>query len=496
MKKTLLFLLVAVIAAGAVWGKDVKLPPVDAFDSASLGSPVDDLGIGDFFVVPTVSTESRYSAGIFSSYADDFLWFSGYDPKVGTFILLGGYPADTSDVDSTEFVTNTPYELSFGFGKGFKTGAYLGAYFGGKLVEASGSNNGLKGDDNLVHSESTWSNNFAVLFGNKSFGGIRFDISYEDTSYEENYVDGKVKGSSAQSVTSAPKVALSYGNTLANGMEIYLQLGYKFPDLTITTDDDGKKKDTEWGGSKFALQAGINRPLKSEAEFSVDFLIGNVFGARGEGDYNLDKKNYVNGGKFLLGADVGLKQIIKADEKFSFGFKPNVAFGLSIDDTNSLLQGSEDTADAAKIVLFELAAGINLGLQYQISPKFALYTGIGFNIISFKTGGYIEGKDQKYDKDDEPNVKSTAWSISGLSPRDETLHSGSHLGFGLTFAPTKNIVIGAGLNTLLDRIAYFDFGTMQLVTDFSKNSASSELGWIGENFLEGLTFDLTISVKF
>jgi len=498
MKKTLLFLLVAVIAAGVVWGKDVDLPPVSEFDTGMLGSPVNSLGLWDFFVVPTVSTESRYSAGIFSSYADDYLWFSGFDPQVGTFLLLGGYDTSGSDVADTDYVTNGLDELSFGFGKSFKSGGYLGAYFGGKIVEAEGSYNGLTGKDSHTTASSTWANNFAIFFGSKSFGGIRFDISYEDTNYDKS--DGPDGESDTHSVTNAPKIAISYGNTFASGLEFYVQLGYKFADLDTATDPEkSSNKDTNWGSSKFALQLGINKPTVSgntESAFSLDFLIGGESGSRAEGNYQNEDHHVVNGGTFILGADVGFKQVIKADDKVSFGFKPNLAFALSFDDTSSLLPGSEDTANAAKTVLFELAAGVNIGLKFQINPKFALYSGIGFNLFSFKSGGYIEGLDQKYDKDDDPYVKSSAWNITGISPRDETLHNGSNLGFGLTFAPSKNIVIGAGLNTLLDRIVAFDVSKMQLVTDFSNNSASSELGWISDNFLSGLEFDLTISLKF
>jgi len=507
MKKIVLFLLVAVVAAGAVWGQTP--PPAPGGGGLPVPTPVsviDNLGLGDFFVVPVVSTESRYSAGIFSAYADDYMWFTGYDPKVGTFFLLGGYP-QTKPTGTDGVVDNTDYQsdmtttkVSFGFAKSFNKG-YLGVYFGGHLVEANGDNNGLKGEEHVMTSSSTWENNFAILYGNENIGGVRFDISYESTQYAETDVDGKPTSST---VTSAPKIGLGWGKTLANEMEVYAQLGFQFPDMTVATDpDDSDKKDTTWGNSAFALQAGIYKPLAStdvsESSFSVDLLIRNDFGAKGEGDYLLKDNEYVNGGTFKIGVDAGIKQVVKADEKLSFGFKPNLAIGFSIDDTSSKLKGSEETVDAAKTVLFELAAGVNLGVKYQISQKFSLYTGVGFNLLSWKAASYSQGKDQKYDEDEEPNLKSSAWEVKGINPRYETLHGspGDRLGFGLTFTPTKNIVIGAGINSFLDNIFYFDVGKMQLGTGFSQSSPDqTELGWIGANLIGNLTFDLTISVKF
>jgi len=527
MKKIVLFLLIAVVAASAVWAQ-IGPPPFDQTILGARKKVIEQVGLWDFFVDQTVSTEKRYSAEIFSSYADDFIWFTGYDQKVGNFLLLGGYPSDTTDVASTDYLTDVPYTLNFGFGKSLKSG-YLGVYYGGNFVNAEGTNNGLKGEDSFIYSKSTWTNRLAILYGNEKIGAIRFDFLYDNTTYEEYDVDGKPR---AKTVANAPQIAFGWGKTLAKETEFYVQLGLKFADYTEITTVDGKKKDTIWGSytfhpavvgppidipahytfdnvnnnAKLALQLGIYKPLASkdkntESSFSIDFLIGNIFGAQAEGDNLLDGK-FIGGGIFLLGADVGIKSVTTVD-KLSFGFKPNVELGFTIDDTGSAISGSKQTYDATKTVKFELAAGVNFGIKYQLNQKFALYTGVGIDLFSWRAGGYSEGKDEKYDKDASKNlyVKNSAWAVDGLSWRDGTLHDGSgmgnnNLGFGLTYAPGKNIVIGAGLNTLLDKLIMIDLKKMSLQTGFSNSGDGSESSWVANNTLANLTFDLTISLKF
>jgi hypothetical protein len=506
MKKVVLFLFVAVIAAGAVWGQAPA--PTPAFGVGDLTSAVDGVGFWDFFVDQTVSTEKRYSAGIFSSYADDFIWFTSWDAKIGTFLLLGGYPSNGNDVTQTTQLTTTPYKLNIGLARSSKSG-YVGVYYGGNLVNARGTNTGLKGEDNVVWDKSEWVNRLAILYGKEGLGGIRFDMLMEGSEYENNYTDDKQDGE--QTVKKAPQIALGWGNALKDGMELYAQLGFRFADMTVIANAEDKKTDTYWGdpadldkNAKLALQAGIWIPMKSsentESSFSVDFVMGNIFGASGkeEGAIGLTEGEFTQGGIFLIGADIGLKQVIKADEKFSFGFKPNITIGFTFDDTSSVTaaKGDYEKGDGTKTTLFELTAGVNFGIQYKINEKFNLYTGLGLDVFNWKAGGYSEGKDDKYDEDTNPNVKSSAWEVNGFNWRPETLHGG-RLGFGLTFAPSKNIVIGTGLNTLLDKIVYFDFYNMRFGTALNQNSNDgTESGWLSRNFFGGLTFDLTITAKF
>jgi len=511
MKKIVLFLLVAVIAAGAVWGQAGT--SIDtAFDISGRTATG---RLGSFFVPNVVSTQSRYSAGIFTSYADDFVWFTSYDPKVGTYILLGGYPQTAADVASTNYQSSTTV-VSFGLGKTLKAG-YLGLYYRGHLLDADGTDNGLKGDESDVMSESTWNNGIAILYGNEKIGAIRFDIFFSPSFYEHD-VDGKPKSTPpdptdpvgtpnnpGKTVTNPPRFAFGWGKTLAKETEFYAQLGYRFPTETVNTSLTNKDTDTIWGTSRLQLQAGIYKPLASkdkntESSLSFDFLIGNIFGEKGEGDLALKDHPYVRGGQFFIEAEVGIKNTINVDDKLSVGFKPSATIGFRVDDSRSTIDG-KDKFDAAKITLFEIDTGINLGVKYKATKKATLYTGVGFDIISFTAGGYSEGKDQKYDKDNtDPTkknlaVKSSAWEISGISARSETLHSGTNLGFGLTYEPSKNLEIGLGISSLLDRIVRFNVAEMRLETGLN-NAGTTESGWLFNNTLANLQFDLTIGMKF
>jgi len=482
MKKMVFFLLIAAVAASAVWGQT-------AYTVISANNRVD---IGGFFVDQTLSTENRYSAGIFSSYADDYLWFSGYDADVGTFLFLGGWPSNGTDVDTTYDLNNNTaarYKLTFGLGKSTKYG-YLGLYFNGHIVEANGSNNGLSGSNKVVTDTARYDNNVAILYGNKKHGAFRLDLGYNGTTYTDTYVNDKPAGAPAQTVTAPPRIAIGYGREYKD-MDVYAQLGYRFPTMTVNTDPDGSNKSTDWGDSILALQAGLEKALKSsdnsQSSFTVDFLIGNVFGASSDGAVK-----YTRGGIFLLGADAAYKQIIKADDKLSFGFKPNATIGFFVDDSLSIIAG-DTTYDSYKDIGFELGIGINVGVKYQVNQKFALYSGLGLDLLDWRAGGYVDGKDTD-------GWKASAWSISGINPRSETLHNNgavNALGFGLTFTPSKTVTIGAGLNALLGRIIYFNVDKMKLQTGLNNSSGdSTELGWLSANLFGGLSFDLTISVKF
>jgi hypothetical protein len=489
MKRIVLFLLVAMIAAGAVWGQAMTPNSVDT-KSAMKG-----VALWDFFVDETKSTEKRYSAGIFGSYADDFLWFTGWDANVGTFLLLGGYPDVGNDykIDETNYLMTGKYVLNFGFAKSFSKG-YLGVYYGGDLVEASGSNNGMDGSDNYWDSTVTWKNRIAILYGREGLGGIRFDMLLDSSKYTDSYTDNKSDGFK---VTNAPSIAVGWGNSLANGMDVYAQLGYRFGNMTIDVNPaDKAKKDTIWTDARLALQAGIWKPLAVEgSSLSVDFVVGGVFGGTASGDYNYKDTYYTKGGIFQIGAEAAYKQVIDVD-KLSLGFKPIVGIGFTSDDSDSYIVGSKTLSDLRKRNDFELTAGVDVGVKYQATDKIALYTGLGLTIFDWKAAGYVEGKDDKYDKNNNKDVKSHAWHITGLEWNKKQLANQGHLGFGLTFAPTPNIVIGTGLNALLDKIVYVDLAHMQVGTGLNTNTSASELGWLSDNIFGGLKFDLTITAKF
>ena len=467
MKKIVLFLLVAIITAGAVWGQ---------FAVTDIPDSIDIIGFGGFFVDGVESAEYKYSQGVFDSYADNFLWFNGYDPKVGTFLLLGGQ-------------VSSSYALNIGFAKTLKAG-YLGLYYGGSLVNADGTSNGQSGKDNLTSSNAVWDNKLSIFFGTEKLGGFRFDLLMPGSEYDDTLVDG-IPGS--QSVTSPPRIGLGWGNKLGK-MDVYAQLGYQFADMDVTGDTDGKK-DTLWGESRMSLQAGVTIPLSSSetspSEFSADLIVGNQFGASGKGDYTLASAYYVYGGIFMAGLDASYKQTINLG-KLSLGFKPGLTLGFTIDDSNSAITGSKTVNDLRKTIGFEAALDLSIGVKFQINDKFNLYTGLGLELIDFKSGSYAEGNDDKFDKINNPDVKSSAWQISGINWKD----SNSKLRFGLTFEPVKDIVIGAGISSLLDKIFDIDFGSMNFGTNLNDNSSNTELGWLSDNFFGGLTFDLIITVKF
>jgi len=126
MKKVLFMVVAALIISGTVWGQNDPFP---------IPGPVID-GIFDLGnAVPTMSTEARYSAGQFTTDVDNFINVLDYNPAIGTFFFLGGFP-DNGTVNTTD-VLGDNNRISLGAGKTFGFG-YLALYYGGNLIRASG----------------------------------------------------------------------------------------------------------------------------------------------------------------------------------------------------------------------------------------------------------------------------------------------------------------------------------------------------------------------
>ena len=90
------------------------------------------LSTGAFNAVPTLSTEARFSAGLFTTDVDNFINPRFHNPQIGTFFFLGGFPGESDDVSETE---RPGFVLSGGFGRTLADGLYLAVYYGGSLAD-------------------------------------------------------------------------------------------------------------------------------------------------------------------------------------------------------------------------------------------------------------------------------------------------------------------------------------------------------------------------
>jgi hypothetical protein len=445
--------------------------------------------------VPVLSTEARYSDGIFTNDIDNYIDVNSYDPNIGTFVFLGGYPASNNGINDT---VPPNYALSLGLGHSFRS-FYLGVYYGGSMVSAWGSNDG--GDPEGEESQWHWRNKIALLLGTSSIGAFRLDMILDTDTYKHTS-DGEITGNPGNppsflttggaNMQNAPIIALTWGTELANHVKPYITLGYQFSDYW---KGDFTYQGTSYTGAKYhdlstlGIKAGISYDLDESSYVSGDLAIAGIIGGAGEAAAPVSLKVDTGGG--FLGAIRG-SYYKKIDiNRFAFGFKPHLALGFSVanyGDTKGSIGNTTIDVDAPSDIIFNLQSGIDLGFKYKISKRSTLYTGAGLQILRWGTLSH-GGGDTEND--------SSEWRIDGLAwDAGKWVTAGSHLGFGMTYTPINNLVIGAGLNTFLDKFFIIDLQSMQIKSgSFWGTDKQNFLSYLGQIF-DGLTFDLTVSYKF
>ena len=511
MKKITLLLAIILAASGVVWAQVIPGIPdptvtggtQHAGDIYSALRPAGEKLFDRMNVVPTISTEARYSAGIFGSMVDDFIGVNSYDPQVGTFLFLGGYPTDyTSTVDETDNLTDgtgsKDYEISVGFAKTIKS-IYMGLYYGGSFVYASGDS--FKPESptkDRSYYRRYWNNDVALLIGTQRAGAFRLDMAL-NTYTRKNIYDGDITGKIRED---APMFALTWGGMKLAGLDPYVTMGFKLPDQMIWGDHVGDKYYEAKGkeGGAFGFQAGVNYDFNDHSSVSGDMVILGQFGSKVSGDRTIantlapgvlsgsgDSFEVKTDGIFLMGFRTAYKHTVNF-RKFSFGFKPNLSLAFFNDKSDNI--SGDYIYDAPDYKSFELKTGVDMGIKYQPSRVFAFYTGAGLTFFDLQTTHW-KGGTAKYD--------NRYWFINGISWDPEKLAKGTNLGFGMTITPVNNLVIGFGLNTVLDKLIGINLREMKFDTNGTfwqdaidaNNSAGAAAA-----FFKGWTFDLTVSYKF
>ena len=504
MKKIVFLLIVALVISGAVWAQigpgfddpfaGIPLPPIPSIGGSFAGVFFD-----MFSAVPTSSTEARYSAWRFSSDVDDYIDVNYYDPKIGTFFFLGGFPQGNT-VDKTDVLTEDngspfDYAVSFGFGKTLKA-FYLGVYYGGSIVNAIGGKDGSS--PNLKFSEYLWRNNLALLVGTHGYGAFRLDMILDTET-------ASLKSDSdplAKTREYAPSFALTWGGIQLAGMDPYVTIGFAFPEKYTWGLVSPTKKLTYQEGGGFALQAGINYDLSDTSSLSADMVVGGFFGEKLKGDKEAEstfdwvtetgsatgKVNLKTGGVFAIAAKVGYSQKLDFG-KLAIGFKPKVTLGFLRNNNN--VSGDVSQKNPSDN-MFNLYGSMDMGFKFQANPKVALYTGASLQVLNYLRLSHSGG---------DPKNKSKEWAFNGLAWDDSAWNGGATntLGFGMTITPVKNLVIGCGLNTFLDKLFTINLREMKIESgdffDQAKNDSGNIGGWAGYLF-QDLTFDLTVSYKY
>ena len=476
MKKFALLAMVVVFIAGMAWGQSTATQDL-------LGGTLFDA----FNVVETESVEYHLSQGIFSSLVDDYIDVSLYDAGIGTFLFLGGF-YDTTFLNGTR--------LSFGYGQTLGAG-YLGVYYGGTLVTASGGSTKADMNDNSLdsltsNSTANWDNSLAVLFGTNSIGAFRLDMNFDTaSSYTSQNVENETR------FNNGILIGLTWGGLDLMGFSPYVTLGVQMPNQTITTEKDEAKDDigytliTSTGGF-FGLQLGAVHDSGLWGDLSLLFNFNDTYnGETPKTGGGSDKVNIVDGqtrGGFLAGLRGGYtnswefgKLAIGIGPELNMAFHSRTAFYTDNENKNN----NQEAKDSPVFSEFQLKGLVNAGIKVQANDKFNVYTGIGLQIFDWQIAGYTSTP-----KDSKDTYSGDDWRFYGINWLEPT----QFLNLGLTFQPMQGLIIGADISSFVNRFITIDPKTMQVSTVFA-SSGESNIGDWATSLIRNVSVNLTVSLQ-
>jgi hypothetical protein len=192
-----------------------------------------------------------------------------------------------------------------------------------------------------------------------------------------------------------------------------------------------------------------------------------------------------DGGAWGIGFGAHLLQNIDAGS-LSLRLRPELGFAFVSESNNTNLIPSE--LAYARTGYFNISARVDAGARFQAEgSRFAWFTGVGLQLLDFNRAARSDSELEQ--------ARRSAWTFDGMR-WDESRTAGQNtLGIGMTFTPAPNVVIGAGLTSLLDQFFVIDLANMQARSGnwFGVNRQNS-LSQAGAIF-DGLSFDLTVSAR-
>jgi hypothetical protein len=436
------------------------LPRLPAQTAASF---LDEFADDRFDAVQTLSTQARYTQGLFTSDVDDYIDVNAYDPDIGTFFFLGASPVGAT-VSATTPVTG----ISFGFAKTLRN-AYLGLYFGGTFLGANGS--ATTGGTKVTQRTAAWDARLAILYGTGALGGLRLDITLDGTDIKNKSGGDLTSGSTkSAAIVDGAIIAASWGKNLNSALAAHFKAGFRFPDY-----DYSAAKTTTWSDALWGVNGGLSSALNGVSTLEAGLTLGGNFGQSVTPDGG---SKTTEPGNFGLVVDAALVNIFVPVSGLELGLKPYAGLGFKADPS--------DVGNSSN--RFELALGLDFGLKARLPGKlnkFSLVTGAGINIFDWYTR-------------DNTDANTSSWMIDGIGWKTETLSAHNNgLGVGLVFDPNQNFSVGLGINALLDGLFILDLRNMRVRPGTFFTSAA------GGSILHGLfdtssnvNIDLTVSCKF
>ena len=475
IKRIVLLAAIATMVSGMVW--------------AQVDEPIRDAGfegIRNLGASTRGSMEARYSAGRFSTPVDTFINPRFFNPDIGTFVFVGGNLG--IGADSMSLTGDT---VHVGFARNF--GAfYLGVYYGGNLVEAGGWRRREFEPEDLrdTHRSSWayWENNLAVLLGVAGMG-FRLDFvaghnSGRDTwsgsmdlpdpefmfvdpdreyvhSWEGRYVN----------MNGPRRVALTWGTRLLDGaVSPWVRVGYAFSDVELRYNEISNRFGSASierrldVGNAFEITGGARFRTGDNSVAGASLHFTNTAGSR---------ERYTFTASGTLPGPAGDRPSIQAPDDFEnryggmTGFGLNtyfqtshnlgvVAFGIrpTLDAGMTLVSNSwyGDTIDWHELGdrYFTLRSSVDLGIRLRRSEESRLTFFAGTTVQLFNWNTWAPTGDN----DELSEARYSSWSFFGIGAGIPAAFGvlGGNLAFGMTVTPVEYVVIGLGLNSIVNEL--------------------------------------------
>gem|GEM_PF-2919325 len=500
MKKICLSIVFLFIISGTAWSQLV-FPNPDGLDANFHLNP--NAGFewegGTFFMFdsfyapPIISTQARYSAGIFSSDIDTYLDVNYHNMFIGTFVLAGAFPqADMVNRSDTSFMDTG---LSFGFARTINC-SYLALYYGGNLVNSIGVRN-----DEVDGYQSVWRNRFAIMLSTPNLGAFRIDGRLDMTRDQERTNGGL---DLKRIHNNAPSFAVTWGGVPFRGFLPYITVGYQFPSIRTHGGERGGNyaEATHTSSSYLGIQTGVHYDFDEERSIRTDisFVYGTPERFRGHPEIigtptgpgvtgPIDP--FDRGGGWGVGLRAAYRQEMTFGQ-FTFGFSPSISAAFR---RTTYAEGSH--TDTLNDYYAQVLTGIDLGLKYELNHIFSFYTGLSLRILNWGfnyASGINTGLTESYHR-----LDGIAVSRSSLAGYNNYLNLPveNYLGFGMVVQPVPNLHIGVGLNTFLDKFFIIRPGTLRIEAgEFFEHRGEYNVGSWLMGIFRGLQLDLTISYRF
>jgi hypothetical protein len=404
--KTLLAAFVFVAAASILWGhaaEDLPVPDPEVNPDQAY-----------FLMQRSPRSVLRESAFLTTAAIDNFVDVTGWQNMDfdKSFFFAGGSGGNLS--------------ASFRGGAAGRIGSsYLGFYVSGDLFSGRG-NTADKGHPsfaeavNQSYNEVVMNGNFIVLFGNELPGGLRFDVCFDRATFTTL----ETKDGSTESTATPFVTTLQWGR----------QFGGFAPKLSAGISWGGHGTDKEFDNPKLA--------------FKVEAAYGN-FGA--EYQLSLAFDDARGGGTDHRGS---LHWTARTALAGTLALEARLQLYCDLYTCKNTTDASGETIRNGELFYFSFAPALEAALQWQISPKILLATGVRFDLLCLESK--TRGKGDAWTGD-----AGSSWSATGSAA------TGGSLAFSLS--PSEHFTLEAGIDSI------FNFNESEYKTDLTKLSGSFAL---------------------